>query len=250
MELLVVGDLEGISGIDERERCLPGHPDYRQALDRYAAELAGVATAARALGVTTVTFLDWHQRSLPSFSLPTGVQLASLPFTTRPRAAVLFGFHARAGQPQAFAPQTIVPGVRLYWNGREAGELALASRWLGELGIPLLLVTGDRALTLEAEEWVDQTTAIAVKLARGPDRAVSLPPERVAAALYLALQRVLERRSWWWVYRPESIVVDVTLEGVASATIVASTMAELFEKLAAVLPSSASRFLPLRKLLA
>jgi D-amino peptidase len=202
MELLIVADLVGMAGVESWAECDPTHPRYRAVLARYVAEVSAVASVAQRMGIRRVAWLDWHGRQLLPEELPPGISAVSLPFDERPRVAVLLGFHAATGRPDAFAPHTFLPGLRIAWDGRELGELALASRWLGEHGVPLLLVTGDRGLTREAEEWTDQTTTVAVKQARAPDRADGLPVERAHEAIGQALERVLERRSWWWVYRP------------------------------------------------
>lgn len=232
MELLVVADLEGMSSISRWEICFPAHAEYSEALAAYRAEVGAVAEAARAWGLGAVRILDWHQRLLPLDLFPEVMTPDELLLEQRPRVAVLLGFHARAGQRDAFGSRTLIPGLQLFWEDREAGELALASRWLGELGIPLLLVTGDRGLTSEAEEWTDQTATVTVKRALAPDRAESLPLERAHRAIADALQRVLARRSWWWVYRPSSpIQVRLELPDGSRSFCKASSMQELFELL-------------------
>ncbi len=232
MELVIVADLEGMSGITERAWCDPAHPEYARALQQYAEDVRAVSQAARAFGIARIRLLDWHGRTIPPDLVTSDIEPMLLPLDRQPRVAVLLGFHARDDAPRAFAPCTLLPGLSIEWDGRPAGELALASRWLGEQGIPLLLVSGDRALTAEAELWTDQTTAIAVKLARSPDRAECLPPDRARAALGEALQRVLARRSWWWVYRPSSPVeVTVSVPSGSRERLVVSSMNELFHRL-------------------
>jgi D-amino peptidase len=232
MELVIVADLEGMSGVAERAWCDPARLEYARALDQYAEDVRAVSQAARAFGIAPIRLLDWHGRTIPPSLCTSDIEPALLPLDRNPRVAVLLGFHARGDAPRAFAPCTLLPGLSIEWDGRPAGELALASRWLGEQGIPLLLVSGDRALTAEAELWTDQTTAIAVKLAHSPDRAECLPPDRARAALVDALQRVLARRSWWWVYRPSSpIDVTVSLPAGGQERLVASSMNELFVQL-------------------
>lgn len=242
----MVADLEGMSSISRWEICFPAHAEYSEALAAYRAEVDAVAEAARAWGLGAVRILDWHQRLLPLDLFPEVMTPDELLLEQRPRVAVLLGFHARAGQPDAFGSRTLIPGLQLFWEDREAGELGLASRWLGELGIPLLLVTGDRGLTSEAEEWTDQTATVTVKRALAPDRAESLPLERAHRAIADALQRVLARRSWWWVYRPSSpIQVRLELPDGSRSFCKASSMQELFELLFQMVGSFGRFGLPL-----
>lgn len=241
----MVADLEGMSSISRWEICSPAHAEYSEALTAYRAEVDAVAEAARAWGVGAVRILDWHQRLLPLDLFPEVMTPDELLAEQRPRVAVLLGFHARAGQREAFASRTLIPGLQLFWEDREAGELALASRWLGELGIPLLLVTGDRGLTSEAEEWTDQTATVTVKRALAPDRAESLSLERAHRAIADALQRVLARRSWWWVYRP-SLPIQVRLEfpDGSRSFCQANSMQELFGQFSEILRPFGSPGLP------
>ncbi|MCX2727904.1 M55 family metallopeptidase [Thermomicrobium sp. 4228-Ro] len=240
MDLLIVADLEGISCVERRSVCDSTHPSYSSALGNYAAEVNAVAVAARRIGIERVMLLDWHGRLLPPGLLEAGIEAASLPLPTGRWVAVLLGFHARTGQSDAFAPQTLCPGWRIVWNGREAGELALASRWLGELGIPLVLVTGDRGLTREAEGWVEQTAAVAVKRALSAEEAECLPVERTRAALADALAWVLMRRSWWWVYRPELPVRwDIVSPDGQHQALESSSVAEALCRVQEVIPGAA-----------
>jgi D-amino peptidase len=192
------------------------------------------------MGINRVMLLDWHGRLLPPGLLEAGIEIATLPLPTGRWVGMLLGFHARTGQRDAFAPQTMCPGWRIVWDGREAGELALASRWLGELGIPLVLVTGDRGLTREAEEWVEQTAAVTVKRALSAEEAECLPVERARVALADALGRVLVRRSWWWVYRPELPVRwDIASPDGKHYTVESSSVAEALCRVQEVIPSAA-----------
>ncbi|MCS7051402.1 MAG: M55 family metallopeptidase [Thermomicrobium sp.] len=236
MELVVVADLEGISTVTERQHCIPGDPGHRQALEAYREDVEAVAAAAAAVGIHRIGLLDWHGRTFPpAFFSDRVIPLRTLDHQ-QPRVAVLLGFHARSGQRAAFAPATLVPGLRLLWEGREAGELALASRWLGERGIPVALVTGDRGLTTEAEEWTDQTATVAVKRAETTERAEALPGARARAAIAEMLQRVLERRSWWWVYRPTPpLALRLQWPDGSEESLAATSMMDLFHQLRAVL---------------
>lgn len=244
MELLLVCDLEGISGIGEWAWCQPDHPLYSQALTFYRQEIQAVAVAARQRGIRRVTFLDWHQRNLPPDFLPDGVELATLPLTQVPRLAVLLGFHTRTNHATGFASHTLLPDLRVSYNGREIGELFLASRWLGEQGIPLALVTGDRALTLEAEQTVDQTATVAVKVAQDTHRAECIPTERAHSALLDALIRVLERPAWWWVYRPTLVSCQVSVPGQELIILTAKTIQDLLTQLVSSLRPFGSLRLP------
>src|SRR5207302_1705255 len=66
-------------------------------------------------------------------------------------AALFIGYHARAGTPRAILDHTYsgtIAGVRV--NGTEVGETGINAYLAGHHGVPVVLVTGDWAVTAEA----------------------------------------------------------------------------------------------------
>ncbi|HEU4793707.1 MAG TPA: M55 family metallopeptidase [Nitrolancea sp.] len=202
---LIVADMAGVSGIETLEACMPGHPEYPDGTALLTAEVNALASAAYQSGASAVSVIDWHGdgRNLREDRLDTRVRVAPRDLSSGYAAAFLTGFHSMAGTRPGFASQTMAPGMVLELNGQPVGELGLVSRWLGEHEIPMALITGDRAASLEAEAFVFDTPTLTVKQARSWDRADSLPVERAHEVLRAAVTRVLGRRDRWRIYRPE-----------------------------------------------
>jgi D-aminopeptidase len=222
VHLLLMSDLPGVSGIDRATACLPGSVDYDAGLAARQAELAALVTHLRALGASAITVVDWHAwhpgaTPLTPAMMPDGVTLFDGALSQRVDVAIAHGLHAMTGA-EGFCSQTFAPNLTVTVNGQPVGELALLAWWLGEQGIPLALVAGDRALSQEAERWTEQTTTVTVKRATRWDTALTLPLERAAAALQASLERVLARREFWWVYRPPTpLAITVEWDGVLLA---------------------------------
>lgn len=203
--LLIVADMAGVSGIETLEACTPGRPEYRDGTKLLTAEVNALAGAAYQSGVGTVSVLDWHAAAgnLREDLLDPRVRIAPRDLSSGYSAAFLTGFHAMAGVRPGFASQTMAAGLELELNGQAVGELGLVSRWLGEREVPIVLIAGDRATSLEAETFAFDTPTLTVKQARSWDRADSLPVERAHEVLHGAVKRFLERRDRWRIYRPE-----------------------------------------------
>jgi D-amino peptidase len=204
MRVLVIADMEGVSGVETVEATTRGHPAYAEGVQLFAAEVNTLAEAAFEAGASHVSVIDWHGGggNLRPELLSPRLELAPEDLTRSYDVAILSGFHAMAGTDGAFLSHTMTGGLELVFEGRPAGELALLSRWAGEHAIPVALVTGDRATSLEAEVWLDQTPTLTVKQAVAWDRAAALPVEQAHRALREAVTRALRRPDRWWVYRP------------------------------------------------
>lgn len=204
MRVLVIADMEGVSGIETYEATVRGHPQYADGVRLLAAEVNTIAAAAFDAGARSVSVIDWHGGggNLSPALLDPRVTVVPEDLTLGYDVAILSGFHAMAGTAHAFLSHTMTSGLALEFEGRPAGELALLSRWTGEHRIPVGLVTGDRATSLEAETWLDQTPTLTVKQAVAWDRADVLPVEDAHRALREMVARVLSRPDRWWAYRP------------------------------------------------
>jgi len=94
-------------------------------------------------------------------------------------AALFVGYHARAGTPRAILDHTYsgtIAAVRV--NGTEVGETGINAYLAGHHGVPVVLVTGDRAVTAEAKALIPNVHTVAVKDATGATSARNLHPEK------------------------------------------------------------------------
>src|SRR2546427_3830337 len=67
---------------------------------------------------------------------------------------------------------TLFPYTTLFRsvNGTEVGETGINAYFAGHHGVPVVLVTGDRAVTVEAKAVLPNVHTVAVKDATGADR--------------------------------------------------------------------------------
>ena len=79
-------------------------------------------------------------------------------------AAMLVAYHAKAGTLRGIMAHTYTDKVfSLRFNGTEVGELGADAAIAGYFGVPVIMVTGDRAACNEAHALLGDIEAVAVK---------------------------------------------------------------------------------------
>lgn len=206
MKLFISVDLEGITGVTGTEYLLPEGRYYDRARHFMARDVNAVVAAAREAG-WEATVNDSHNlmTNLPIEELDPGVELISGP--TKPlcmmegveghQAAMLIGYHARMGTTGAVMDHTYYGSLvsRVWLNGREVGEVGINAALAGYFGVPVILVSGDRAVCEEARGLLGEVETVAVKEAYGRNTARCLPPAVTAAMLTEGAKRALDRAS-------------------------------------------------------
>ena len=93
-------------------------------------------------------------------------------------AALFVGYHAMAGTPRAILDHTFSGRIaRVEINGKAVGETGINAALAGHHGVPVVLVTGDTAVTAEAKGLLSGIRLVAVKDAMGASAAMSMHPK-------------------------------------------------------------------------
>jgi len=178
--VFVSADIEGVAGVVTPLQTLDGAAQYAEARELMTDEVNAAVAGAFDGGATEVVVCDSHggmQNLIPSrlddrAALVRGAIRDSLQmeaFDGNFQAVFITGTHARAGTASAVLDHTwnsaTIYNLRI--NGQimhEAGLNALVAGWLG---VPVTLVTGDRATIVQILEDMPKTVVVAVKEGRG-----------------------------------------------------------------------------------
>lgn len=191
MRVFISGDIEGVTGViswAQAEGPHSDHYDFPFARAMYTHDVNAAIRGARRAGATQVVVKDSHGgcRNLLVGDLEPGVELIS-GYGATPHgmmegiqdgfdAAILVGYHARAGHPGLMA-HALVGGLHRFWiDGVEAGEIAFSAAVAGAFGIPLVAVTSDNEGCREAEATIPGVATYAVKVSMGTFMARVLHP--------------------------------------------------------------------------
>ena len=205
MKVFISVDMEGICGVVGEEETDPEHGGeaYRANCHRMTAEANAAIEGSLKAGASEVLVADshWNFDNL----IPEELHEAATLIRGSPRpfsmvqdldgsfdAALFVGYHAMAGTPRAIIDHTFTGRIRsVEVNGRAVGETALNAYVAGEFGVPLVLVTGDTALTAEAQAFVRGVHTVAVKESLSTHAAKHLHPRRACALIRTEAERAV-----------------------------------------------------------
>lgn len=224
-------DMEGVAGVVHEDQTNPIDPrcagEYSRFRKLMTLEANAAIEGALAGGATRILVNDshWTMRNLLAEELHEGAELLS----GGPKnwsmmegieagwdLACFIGYHAKAGTPNAILDHTYtdrIMDVRL--NGTSVGEVGLNAALAGAFGVPVALVTGDKAVGLEARALLgDRIQTIAVKEAVSRHAARHLSPETARSLIRDSMREVVEDTKRHGVARAKRFVLQppVTLE--------------------------------------
>jgi D-amino peptidase len=213
MKVLVIGDIEGVSGVVKREQVLGGEKLYEEARRLYTEEMNAGVRGAYAAGATEVVVMDCHGAGggwmfnslVPELLDPRCdyvVQEMWTEYTDYLRegcdAALLIGMHAKAGTPDGVLCHTVSGQAwrDVRFNGVSVGETGINAAFCGQWSCPIVLVTGDDAVCREARDLLgEHLTTVGVKQGLGTYSARNVAPARARELIESGARRALEQRA-------------------------------------------------------
>lgn len=181
MNVLIITDLEGISGIANITQVSDTAADtYRFSLERLMADTNAAIAGAFDGGASGVYVIDGHGGGSNFID---GVLEARAVHVKKMHPDYLdihtidlcmsVGAHAMSGTLNAFLDHT---QSSLTWhdyfiNGRRCGEIAQSAAYTGAYGIPMVMVSGDEAACVEAKQFFGDIETAVVKYAVGRNNA-------------------------------------------------------------------------------
>jgi D-amino peptidase len=196
MRVLIMSDMEGVSGIVVWDQVNGGEPMYEEGRRLYTEEINAAVRGAKAAGATEIVVVDCHGAGkgwtfnslIPDLLDPDCTWVAHHPWSRYVElleqgcdACLLVAMHARANTPDGVLCHTIstTNWRNLWFNDHLVGETGINAAVCGHYGCPILLVTGDEATCREAKELLgDGLTTVAVKRGLSRYSARQIPPVR------------------------------------------------------------------------
>jgi D-amino peptidase len=210
MRVYISADIEGITGLVSWSQC--SRPDgksfdYGFARRMMTHDVNAAVRGARAAGADEILIKDSHgnSKNLLIDDLEPGVRLVSghgagtdgmmQGIDGTFDAAILVGYHAKAGTLGGIMEHTITGGLHRLWiNGVESGEIGLSAGVAGRYGVPLVMISSDAAGCAEAVGLIPGIETAVTKTGIGRYMGDLLHPEQTAPLIEAAAKRALERR--------------------------------------------------------
>lgn len=200
-------DMEGISGIVHGSETGQDPGEYQKGRALMVADVNAAIEGVLALGEAEVVVSDGHggMRNIQ----PEEINEAAILVRGSPKpltqmagigegfdAAVFIGYHSKKGTERGILDHTIsgsvIDGVTI--NGLEVGETAINAAIAGYHRVPLVFVSGDLAVTKEAEELIPNIGTVAVKEAVSRTAAKCLHPKRARGLIKKGVADAVRRR--------------------------------------------------------
>ena len=206
MKIYISSDMEGSTGVVSAAQVDCTKPQYAFGRAMQAADVAAAVKAAIDSGAECVVVNDSHctmtNLDIAGFGgevrLITGAPklLGMVEGARGCDAAIFLGYHAMAGTEKAVLNHTFdqhtIYGLAI--NGRKMGETGVNALLCGALGVPVIMVSGDDALCLEAGSLLGrQLETCSVKEGLGRAAALCLTPESSAELIRSGVKRAVER---------------------------------------------------------
>ncbi len=231
MRVLIMSDMEGVSGIVVWEQVNGGAPQFEEGRRLYTEEINAAVRGAKVAGATEIVAVDCHGAGggwtfnsfVPELLDPDCEWVAHHPWSRYTElleqgcdAALFVGMHARANTPAGVLCHTISSTTwrNLWFNDDLVGETGINAAVCGHYGCPVLLVTGDEATCREAKELLgDGLTSVAVKRGLSRYSARQIPPVRARQMIEEGAKRALQNLKAVKPYvpaRPTMITVELS----------------------------------------
>jgi D-amino peptidase len=209
LRVLVLHDMEGLSGQDDARMFRFSHPDhYARGRERLTADVNAVIEGLFDGGAGDVHVVDGHGSGNPDPDLLLDRLDRRATLVTRDEpfrqyvdlvepgvydAVAVVGMHAKTGSG-GFASHTYTLGMDILMNGMSITETELVAYSFGRADVPVIFASGDDRLgsDLETMPWIEYVTT---KRATSASTVELRPVGEVEADLRAGARRAIERRA-------------------------------------------------------
>jgi D-amino peptidase len=230
MRVLIMSDMEGVSGIVVWDQVNGGAPLYEEGRRLYTEEINAAVRGAKAAGASEIVVVDCHGAGkdwtfnslIPELLDPACTWVNHHPwgrytemFETGCDVALMVAMHARAGTPEGVLCHTISTTTwrNVYFNKDLVGEFGINCALCGQYGVPVAVITGDEATVREGRELLgDKLQGVAVKKGLSRYSARNIPPVRARQMIQDGVTEALKKRKWPKPYvpaKPTTISIDL-----------------------------------------
>jgi D-amino peptidase len=227
----IISDMEGVAGIVKWQQVSGGEKLYDECRVLYTEEINAAVRGAKAAGATEIVVMDNHGAGgaydfnslVPELLDPDCEFVVQQEWTEYTAflesgcdAALLVGMHAMAGTADGVLSHTVSGQAwqSLRFNGTPVGETGINAAVCGQWGVPVVLVTGDRAVCTEARALLGEgLTTVEVKEGIGRFSARMKTPQRARELIEEGARQALSDLSAVAPYdpgRPSEIEIEFT----------------------------------------
>ena len=190
MKIYISADIEGTTGIAHWDEADRSKSDYKEFQSQMTAEVKAACEGANQAGAKEIIIKDAHGsgRNLIVSELPENIKIirewSGHPFSMLQgiddsfAAAVFTGYHSRAGSDANTLAHTLREDyMYIKINGCYASEFLINAYTAAYVGVPVVMVTGDRGMCEEAKRIIPNITTVVVNEGEGSST-ISIHPTK------------------------------------------------------------------------
>lgn len=220
--VVVLGDMEGITGISTWDQVTAGKDEYASGRRLYTSDISAAVRGCKRAGVERIVAHDGHGaggsnsfRSWLVDQLEPGAEYVlghrwaayTEAFESGCDAVLLIGAHAMAGETSCLSHTISGSILNFRLNGVPVSESTLLAAVAGHWGVPVALVSGDDRICADARRVLgDRLAEAVVKWSTGRFSVRSLCADDGAALIEQRVAECLRGADFPAVYRPEGPV--------------------------------------------
>ena len=209
-------DIEGVSGVIHWNETEHGKQDYDYFRKIMTSETNAAVEAAFEQGASDVLVRDAHGSALnilpgelhkeaklirnwsgSPYGMMDGISMSF-------DAAVFIGYHAKAGTPHATLKHTMNSTIAdLRMNGVSLAEASFNALIAGQFKVPVVFISGDRAICDYMKKFSPDIEAVAVKEGLG-NASICMHPEKARELIKFGVKSGLKKRTIIPPYIPEA----------------------------------------------
>lgn len=195
MNIYLMVDIEGISGIYARDQVLPEEARFQEGRRFMTADINACMRGLKEAGVSKIYVHDCHGGGYTAVfdelsddadylvcGSIGGKRFAGIEDCD---AVILLGYHAMAGEEGAILEHTMSSKKvqNMFINGKKVGETAIDAGIAGEKGKPVIMVSGDDKVCREAEALIQGVVTAEVKKGMSCFGGILLPCHKAHALI-------------------------------------------------------------------
>src|SRR5689334_11525716 len=210
LKVYISADMEGITGVASADQLGPAGFEYQQARQWMTGDVLAAVQGARDAGATEFVVSDSHGNgeSLLIDRFPSDVPITIVRSFPRPlgmmegldssfAAAMFIGYHSSTSSTSGVRAHTISSALltRIAINGASMSEAGINAAIAADLGVPVVMITGDDAIVAESAQRFGPIEGVAVKRAIGFHSAATITPEAGQRAIRQHARTAIDRRA-------------------------------------------------------
>jgi D-amino peptidase len=204
MKVYIMTDMEGVSGVHSRLVWDVKSEMYRVGRKMLTSDVNAAVEGALEAGATRIVVNDGHGEPnnilleelnpAAEYELPVSGAMFMPGLDESYDVVLLIGYHAMAGTEKAFLDHTQGGSwVNYYVNSVKMGDIGQVAVITGHYKVPVTLVSGDLAATLEAKSLLGNIEAVSVKTAYNRNYARCIHPAKTRMLIRDAAKKAMSR---------------------------------------------------------